>query len=141
MLNLGDVKASKLDAIGIDVICDRITEGESQAKIARDIGINPSHLSRWLGQHSARAHEARHQSADASADRAESVLIDAEQNSIEITRARELASHYRWMASKRRPAEYGDRIQQDINATVALSIDQVEAEIARLTNPDTDRGR
>jgi hypothetical protein len=124
-----------LDEMGIDSICDRIIGGESQAAIARDLKIAPSILSRWLAadeQRSARAREARNASADAYADKAEEALLFAPPEQIEISRARELASHYRWMASKRRPTEYGERIQQDITATVEMKQEDVDARIAEL---------
>lgn len=124
-----------LDQIGIDAICDRLIAGDSQAAISRDLKIAPSILSRWIAgdeQRSARVREARNASADAYADKAEEALLFAAPEQIELTRARELASHYRWMASKRRPAEYGERIQQDIKATVEMSQADVDARIAEL---------
>ena len=124
-----------LDEIGIDTVCDRLSGGESITQIAKSLKIAQSSLSKWIAldeNRSARAREARNASADAYADKAEEALLFAPPEQIEISRARELASHYRWMASKRRPAEYGERIQQDITATVEMKQEDVDARIAEL---------
>ena len=61
-------------------------------------------------EHSARVREALDYSADSFSDKAEAVLIEAESLPTEIQRARELAQHYRWKASKRSPKRFGDKV-------------------------------
>ena len=127
-------KIAKLEAIGIDGVCERILAGESQASIARSIDMYPSQLHAWLEadtERSTRARAARMLSADSYADKAEQVLLDAS-DPFEITKARELAQHYRWMAKVRKPAEYGDRQQIDQNVKVDLTVEQVDMRLARL---------
>lgn len=127
-------KIASLEAIGIDGLCERILAGESQAAIARSIGMYPSQLHAWIEadpERSARARAARTQSADSYADKAEQVLLSAS-DPFEVTKARELAQHYRWMAKVRKPNEYGDRQQIDQTIKVDLDIEQVDQRIARL---------
>ena len=124
----------KLSALGVDWVCAEIVSGKSQRQICVDLGIDAMALIVWLSKdslRSARVREARTQSADSYADMAEAVLLN-ENNPQFIPRARELASHYRWMASKRRPADYGEKQQIDLNATVKISAEQVDANIKRL---------
>lgn len=102
-----------LDEIGIEAICDRLADGESQTAIAASLNISKSSLCRWIAldeQRSARAREARILAASAYADLALAAIKDAP-DPFELTRARELASHYRWQASKASPQEYGDKVE------------------------------
>lgn len=103
-----------LDEIGIEAICDRLADGESQTAIAASLNISKSSLCRWIAldeQRSARAREARILAASSYADLALAAIKDAEGTPIELARARELASHYRWQASKASPQEYGDKVE------------------------------
>jgi len=126
--------ARRLDAMGIDAICAEIAGGTSQSQFARDNGIAPQTFVDWIAAdavRSARIREARSLSADAYADKAEDVLL-GEDNPQMLPRARELASHYRWMASKRRPSEYGDKQVIDLNAQITITPEQLDANIQRL---------
>lgn len=126
--------AEKIAAVGLDAICARFEAGDSIRRIATDIGVPSTTLLAWtnLPEHSARAHEARRAGADALADKAESVLEQAD-DPIAIQRARELASHYRWKAKVIDPARFGDKVQVD--ATVRedkLTDEQLDARITQL---------
>ena len=48
-----------------------------------------------------------------------------------VARQRELASHYRWRAKVRNPDVYGDRVKQEVTASVKLvaSLDEVAAAV------------
>ena len=61
-------------------------------------------------EHRARVRDALEISAQTYEEKAEIVLLDAEASTYEIQRARELAHHYRWKASKRNPRKYGDKL-------------------------------
>jgi len=70
----------------------------------------------WLDrdvERSARAREAREQSARYWDEQASQVVADAK-NQLELSRARELAHHYRWRASKIARRQYGDRDQAGV---------------------------
>jgi transcriptional regulator with XRE-family HTH domain len=119
--------AEKLDGFGLEAFCDAITDGKSYQQIAEQLGIARSSVARWLAldaERSARVREALRDSAAAEDDKAEAVLLD---KTMDIHRARELASHYRWRARVRNPREYGEKL--DINQTttvVNLSDDEIQ---------------
>lgn len=107
--------AHKLDG-HIETIIDAIIDGKTFREIASSLDCSLSHFHRFITseEHSARVSTALTISASSYANKGEEVLIGAYADRIEITRARELAQHYRWMAGKRNPKEYGDRVQQDV---------------------------
>ncbi|MET3372011.1 hypothetical protein ABIC89_001052 [Variovorax boronicumulans] len=126
---------SPLDVLGIDEVCDRLVGGESQTAIAQSAGVHVATLCRWLAadpQRSARAREARLASAASFADLAAQKLEDA-RDPFELAKARELASHFRWKASKANPREYGEKLEIDQKTTVTdLTEEQLDAKLARL---------
>lgn len=108
---------------GIDAICADILSGKSLARICRDQGWPEATLHGWLSadpERSARVREARANSAEAYAGKAEDVLNDLMSSATpaEIARAKELAHHYRWMASKRNPKSFGEKVQVDATVNV-----------------------
>ena len=121
---------TKLDALGIDTVCERIEAGESVGAIADSLGIPKRTMWDWIdvdGARSARVRASREKSAEAEDDKAEAVLavLKADSTPAEVARARELASHYRWRASKRNPKTYGDKLDLNHSGKVELSDEQV----------------
>ena len=115
--------AAKLDALGIDALCERLASGESQSEIAASLGIDEGSIRNWLAAdspRSARAREARRQSAMAEDEKALKVLEDLPNDPTtgQVAKAREIASHRRWRAKVRDPESYGDRATIDVNATI-----------------------
>jgi len=112
--------AQRLESFGVAALCARISAGESQKSISVSLGVAASSLCEWIAadtERSARVREARIASARHWDEQAEAVLIDADANLPgSIAKARELASHYRWRASKYAPRDYGDKL--DITAQV-----------------------
>lgn len=103
----------------IDKIVDLILEGKTYRAIALELKMPLSSLYSGIqsnAEHSARVREALQFSANTFADKAEDVLYEADSTKEEIMRARELAQHYRWKASKRAPKIYGDKL--DVTQTV-----------------------
>jgi hypothetical protein len=93
-------------------VCRKIADGDSLTAIALSEGISVGSLSEWLEatpERSARAREARALSARTWDDKAETV-IDEAGDPFELAKAKELAHHYRWRASKIAPREYGDKV-------------------------------
>ncbi len=109
---------SKLEG-KIDTIIEMLIEGDSYRVIANYLEVPLSTLHDYTSksEHSARVREALLYSASTFDDKAEQVLKDAESNSVEVQRARELAQHYRWKASKRAPKQYGDRLETETTVT------------------------
>lgn len=102
---------SKLEG-KIDEIVELLLQGLSYRQIAErlDVKLTTLHDYTHRGEHSARVREALEYSAQTFDDKAEEVLLSAEGTKEEIMRARELAQHYRWKASKRNPRRFGDKL-------------------------------
>lgn len=103
----------RLDAFGIDAVCERIGDGSSLTDIAEEVTVSIGSLLTWLkadAERSARAREARRATAQSWDEQAEAELRAAS-DVFELAKARELASHFRWRASKIAPADYGDKVQ------------------------------
>jgi len=128
-------KTALLDSFGIAALCERILTGTSQADIASETGVSQGTLVAWIAadpERSARVREARLSAARHFDERAEQVLIAAA-DPFALAKARELASHYRWKASKSNPREYGDKIEIDQKTTITdLTEEQLDAKLARL---------
>ena len=110
-------RREQLDSVGIEAVCDRIEAGESLRAIAQTLGMDMAPLWRWLHadkHRSARAREAMQRSALAFDEMAEEVIKGA-RYILALSRARELAQHYRWRAAKRNPAEFSDRVKQIVS--------------------------
>jgi hypothetical protein len=132
---------SKLDG-KIDLIIDKIIDGETYRKIANDLGVGLSTLHDYLnkGEHSARTRGALDYSASTYADKAESTLIEAEGTKEELIRARELAQHYRWKAGKRAPKKYGDKIDVTSDNKAIGQVDLSHLTFEQLKELANDKG-
>lgn len=112
---------ARLDKVGIDEIVEMIAvEGASLRGIANEVGVSAGSLLTWIEadpERSARVRDAREQLAKLWDEKAEDVLQQA-RDEFTLKKARELASHYRWRASKTAPREYGDRVE--VKATMSL---------------------
>ncbi len=107
----------------IDIVCNMLVEGKRWADIAKSFKVPVSTLHTHISNDvelSVRAREARKQSADSYAEKAETVLLLAKKDLIEISRARELAQHYRWMAGKRNPRTYGEKVQTEHSGVIGI---------------------
>lgn len=105
---------SALDVYGIDWVCERIGEEATLTQIAREASVATATLLNWINldaDRSARVKAARSQMAAVWDERATEV-IQAAANAFELAKARELAQHYRWRASKISPA-YNDKVVQE----------------------------
>ena len=97
---------------GEDFVIAALSDGETMTAIADKTGVTVGQLSVWLSQddeRSARAREARTLAARIWDEEAEQV-VKAAGDVFELSRAKELAHHYRWRASKIAPKEYGDKL-------------------------------
>lgn len=89
-----------------------IIEGKSFRAIASKLNLKLSTLSTWLSTsvHIARTKTALRLSADYYADMSIQVLKDAPSDKVELMRAKELSSAYRWMARVRDVSKYGEKL-------------------------------
>lgn len=107
-------KCNVLDLYGSDWICEQILDLNSLSQAAQGAGVALSSLLTWIAAddaRSARVREARRLAAEAWVEKAEQVVADAK-NNFELQKARELAHHYRWRASKISP-QYNDKVIQE----------------------------
>lgn len=127
----------KLNSFGIDKLCDRLASGESQRVICQELDVGVARLSAWIAadpDRSARVREARIAAARSFDEMAEAELRAAA-DPFGLAKARELASHYRWKASKSNPREYGDKLEIDQRTTITdLTEEQLDAKLTRLLN-------
>jgi len=135
--------ANRLEALGIAAICERIIAGVTERSIAADAGVSVATFSEWIAkdnERSARAREARKQSAHQFAEKAEEEIRNAA-DPFELSKAKELAHHWRWRASKANPKEFGDKLAiggaDDLPPIKTLTDDQLEARIKALENGQT----
>lgn len=116
------VAREKLDALGVDWLCDEIGDKKSLTEIAKDAGVSIGSLLTWVEadpDRSARVREARSVMARYWDEKAE-FEITAAKNTFQLKRAKELAHHYRWRASKIRPDEYGVKVDHNHGGKLTL---------------------
>lgn len=124
----------KLDAFGLDAICDAILNTVSMTAIAESVGVSIGSLIAWIAadsERSARTREARTRTAQLWEEKAEDRLANAT-DQFSLSKAKELAHHYRWRASKIAPREYGERQTIDVNDVTPKTPEQVDKRIAEL---------
>ena len=105
-----------------DEIIARIEAGEMLTAIAVSLGVDRANFNAWLKAdklRSARAHDARVSASAAWDEKAEQGIADAA-DPFELSKAKEMAHHYRWRASKIAPKVYGDKL--DVTATVGVTV-------------------
>ena len=112
---------SKLDG-RLDEILDLFADGETFRAVAKNVGVSTRTLNKFLTRKDnvEQYYAVLQESSDSYASMAEEALRNSPADKIEIQRARELAHHYRWMASKRNPKRYGDKL--DVDAKVSGNI-------------------
>lgn len=112
---------SKLDG-RLDEILDLFADGETFRAVAKKVGVSTRTLNKFLTRKDnvEQYYAVLQESSDSYASMAEEALRNSPADKIEIQRARELAHHYRWMASKRNPKRYGDKL--DIESKVSGNI-------------------
>lgn len=103
----------KLDAYGLDQVCESIVTGGTLTYVAADAGVSLTSLLTWIEvnpERSARVREARATTGRLWDEKAETEIREAT-DEFGLKKAKELAHHYRWRASKIACKEYGDKIQ------------------------------
>ncbi len=104
----------------IDVLCARIVNGETLTAIARSLNAGVATLTDWIAadpERSARAREARIAAAGSYEEQALDELRDAA-DPFALAKAKEVAHHLRWKASKANPRMYGEKL--DVTAEVGI---------------------
>lgn len=103
----------KLEAFGVEAICESIAQGQSMTAIAFNVGVPLGRMLEWIAadpDRSARVREARTAMALHWDEKAEAVIAAAG-DEFELKKAREVAHHYRWRAAKIGRRDYGDKVE------------------------------
>lgn len=105
----------------LDDVCERIAAGETYTAIAADYGKSQGALSLWLAAEPNRSARAREAASMAGRfwDEAAEAGIRAASDVLTLAKARELAQHLRWRASKLSPA-YADRSKVEVGGAVGV---------------------
>lgn len=139
-----------LDTITQEPVLSSMAEGIFMADIARTLDIPIDALCKWMAKNPERKalmKEARAIGAEVFDRKAEEVLTEAKDKT-SIARARELAQHYRWRASKFSPKDYGDRLEVEQHGTLTTLSDaalqarivEIERKIVEQTAPPSAEG-
>ena len=119
-----------------DAILQRVAGGESLRSICVAFDMPPESTVRtWAASNAdfgERLRQAREASASHWDEQAERVLVEAEGTREELARAKELAQHYRWRASKYAPRDYGDRVDLNVTGTIAIAAQLAEVRARRV---------
>jgi hypothetical protein len=129
----------KLNAIGIEVICERIANCETFREITKDVGVGLGVFSGWLIKHSEQYARAMELRADKMADDILQIADDGlndsytDENGVVrvnqdvIARSRLRVDARKWLASKMAPKRYGDKLDITANVTThEQAIDDLE---------------
>lgn len=114
---------AKMNALGDEAFFAQLASGSTYTQIAKDVGVAIGSLITWVAadpDRSARAAEVRREMAKAWDEKAQHGL-EAAQDPFELAKAKELAHHYRWRASKVAPKDYGDRQQVELSGGINLN--------------------
>lgn len=98
---------------GIDAVCDALSGGSTIMALAKLIGLSDGALRVWIAAdetRSARARGARAIGAGHWDEKATDLIAEAA-DPFELSKAKELAFHYRWRASKLAPKDFGEKVQ------------------------------
>ncbi|MAJ13010.1 MAG: hypothetical protein CMD09_03275 [Flavobacteriales bacterium] len=105
---------------GIEKICEKISEGESIASIARDLGVSRNFLSSTLNKDPSQKEAlrlARKAKAEHYADEALKLADQCDESPNAISKMREQVSVRKWLASAHDPDQYAQK-----NNTTAIQV-------------------
>lgn len=117
-----ETTAQKLDAIGIDQVCEMVTECTTLQVIADGAGVSKGSLINWLAKHSDQYARARVRQADKFAEDILSIADDASRDIIvgedgteridheAIARSRLRVDARKWLAAKMAPKKCGEKL-------------------------------
>jgi hypothetical protein len=113
-------QVGRLDAQGVDWLCEQIESGLSFRSIAASLDMNVSTLTRWAQrpENDAQVRAARLASAQTFDEMALDGILAAK-TPLQLGVAKEAAHHLRWRASNVNPNQYGDKLR--IDSTVSFA--------------------
>lgn len=108
-------------------VIEMIRAAKTYEEIQKKFCVSADALCRFIAEseYSARARDAQKESAETIAQKAELSLLQIQPDDTQasVTRQRELAHHYRWLAAKKNPHKFGDstKIQAEVKDTSSTS--------------------
>ena len=137
--------AQRLDAIGIEVICEKVADCVTLQRIADEVGISKGSLITWLSGHADQYARAREAQADVLAEDLLAIadedtattrsmgdgVVDVVFDSTAVARNRLRVDARKWLAGKMNSKKYGDRtvLAGDEDAPIRHDISGVLAQI------------
>ena len=104
-----------------DLICERMSNGETLRSICREIGFLPSTVIMWTIQNKIffeQYAQARQKQADSYAD----MILDEAFNSHDAQIGRLRVDALKWVASKLAPKRYGDKVEVEQTGTQKIRV-------------------
>lgn len=127
---------AKMEAVGIEAICERIESGESQTEIAKSIGVSIGSLSTWLNQdqYAERSARAREKSAESWLDRGLYMIEQAcdKTSGIDATAAKAYAQECARRAAIRNPRYVEKTAHQHSGVLKVAKTDMTDDELAAI---------
>lgn len=137
----------KIEAVGIEAICERIANSESLRSIAESIGVSQGSVIVWLAEFPEQYARAREFQADALADE---IMAIADESAMDtyvdengntrtnqevVARSRLRVDSRKWIASKFKPKMYGEKLNLDGEFKVQnLTEEQILSRLSALSD-------
>ena len=132
-LRQGETYQQRLDAFGLDEVLTMLSGGSMLVQVAEAADTPPGALLQWYSKDPDRRTavlEARRMAAALWDESAEHVVHGAS-TWFQLEQAKQLASHYRWRASKIDVQGYGDKQSIEMNVK-PLPMEEVDAKLQQL---------
>lgn len=116
----------KLDAIGIEAICERVADCVTLQTISNDVGISKGSLITWLAGYADQYARAREAQAEVFAEDILAIADDGLNDTYTdgdgnirtdqdvVARSRLRIDARKWLAGKMSPKKYGDKVTQEV---------------------------
>jgi transcriptional regulator with XRE-family HTH domain len=139
--------AERLDEIGIEMICEQVSECKTLREIAEQAGVSKGSLIAWLANYPDQYARAREAQADKLAEDLLQIADDGRNdtyldddgnertNQDVIARSRLRVDARKWLAGKMAPKKYGDKIETTHSGS--LTITKVERTVVNPTDTDS----
>lgn len=128
--------SERLDAIGIEVICEHVSNGDSLRSWSIANGFAQSSVLLWIDADRARAEQyarAREDRADLVFESLDDVSAEAvaAENAVKVAGLRLKADNIKWKLARMSPKKYGDKIQHsgDSEAPLVFTLTSTDARI------------
>jgi hypothetical protein len=124
VVSMASPASDRISDFGLDAVCEAIADGKSMTALAQDLGVSFGTLSNWIAagdERSARVRDVRQETARFWDEAGSDGIRDAK-DPFELAKAKELAYHYRWRASKISPRDYGDKTAVEHSGAIDIGI-------------------